>query len=963
MRVLDYAFEMGEIKMTMTVTGISTACRESITPRRRGRYAWTTLLGGVLVALTQLSAAQTAAPSTPQSSGGLEEIVVTAEKRSENLQNVPIAITAFTAESLRAHGITDITSLSHLTPNVNLDGGAPFSGDSSVLSASIRGIGQDDFAFNLDPGVGVYLDGVYLARTIGANQNLLDVDRIEILKGPQGTLFGRNTIGGAINIVTHVPGSEFAVTGQATVGSYQRHDILLTADLPISTNLLSTISVSSLTREGYQKTIPFPATAPYQVLGQADYPKAAGNESSSSNGGQNQQVIRGKLLWHASDSLDVSVEGDWTHQDQSGIPNTILGVFGPNQNTYLPASLASAGSLFGPNIFGAIYNACITTSSGDLNSGGLFAPFNTTNGLCGPLGVGTWNSKTGAFSGNGLGYPGAPALGGNGAVNVPISVLNSLPATYAPYVHIAPGASVGSLLFPGQTPRIYWDFANTQTGNKDTTYSNGPSFAKSDAFGGSLTLDWSLADAMKLKSISAWREINWNIGTDLDGLPESMQEVTDSQAQHQISQEFQLTGKAFSDRLDYVAGLYYFQEGGYVHDYVPFDTGYLYVYDVSNDVNTTSYAGYFHVDYKITDDWGVTAGGRYSDERKKFLGGQADLNGFSYKISGCLDPNANANTFPGFAGVPNGVTCQNVLGFPVPGQPLRYFPNVQDSQTWHVFDPTVGTQYHFTPDMMGYVSFSKGFKSGGWTTRLSNPIADPAAARFDPEYDKTYEVGLKSTWFDRHLQANVAVFYSKYSNIQLNVQEGPSPVYQNAGDATIKGAEIELQSVLGGGFMLNLSAGYLDAKYTFLNPCLVYNADANGVCAAANGPQITQGGGQFTLNSELPKTPKYKVAISPTWDISMPNNSTVRLQADYTITAHMFNDGPNTTLLERPQSKNLNAAIHFIPESSKYEFIVGATNLTDDRYITVGSVNYAAGEVVGSYNAPREWFATVRVKL
>ena len=93
-----------------------------------------------------------------------------------------------------------------MTPNVNLDGGAPFSGDSSVLSASIRGIGQDDFAFNLIP-VSVSTWTVYLARTIGANQNLLDVDRIEILKGPQGTLFGRNTIGGAINIVTHTPGT------------------------------------------------------------------------------------------------------------------------------------------------------------------------------------------------------------------------------------------------------------------------------------------------------------------------------------------------------------------------------------------------------------------------------------------------------------------------------------------------------------------------------------------------------------------------------------------------------------------------------------------------------------------------------------------------------------------------------------------------------------------------------------
>jgi iron complex outermembrane receptor protein len=77
----------------------------------------------------------------------------------------------------------------------------------------------------------------------------------------------------------------------------------------------------------------------------------------------------------------------------------------------------------------------------------------------------------------------------------------------------------------------------------------------------------------------------------------------------------------------------------------------------------------------------------------------------------------------------------------------------------------------------------------------------------------------------------------------------------------------------------------------------------------------------------------------------------------------MFNDGPNTTLLERPQTNMVNAGIHYIPENSKYEFIVGATNLTDDRYITVGSVNYAAGEVVGTYNPPREWYATVRVKL
>ncbi len=155
--------------------------------------------------------AQTAPPppaGAADDTGGLQEVVVTAERRSENVQSVPISITAFTADSLQQRNLVSVGALGNLTPSVNLDSGSPFSGDRSVLSASIRGVGQDDFAFNLNPAVGVYLDGVYLARTIGANQGLLDVDRVEILKGPQGTLFGANTEGGAISIITHTPGNE-----------------------------------------------------------------------------------------------------------------------------------------------------------------------------------------------------------------------------------------------------------------------------------------------------------------------------------------------------------------------------------------------------------------------------------------------------------------------------------------------------------------------------------------------------------------------------------------------------------------------------------------------------------------------------------------------------------------------------------------------------------------------------------
>src|SRR4051794_19721992 len=217
--------------------------------------------GWITSALAQQQAASGAAEN--QTTSGLAEIVVTAQKRSENVQDVPIAISAFTAGQLASRGITDLHGLTAMAPNVNLDAGSPFAGSNSVLAASIRGIGQDDFAFNLDPGVGVYVDGVYYARTVGANQNLLDVERIEILNGPQGTLFGRNTIGGAISIVTRTPGDQTAVQAQLTGGSFQRRDVAVMADLPLSDTLRSTVTLSSQFRDGYQKRIPYSSPTPY----------------------------------------------------------------------------------------------------------------------------------------------------------------------------------------------------------------------------------------------------------------------------------------------------------------------------------------------------------------------------------------------------------------------------------------------------------------------------------------------------------------------------------------------------------------------------------------------------------------------------------------------------------------------------------------------------------------------------
>ncbi|HEX4599678.1 MAG TPA: TonB-dependent receptor [Burkholderiaceae bacterium] len=833
------------------------------------------------------------AGAAAQEAQELEQVVVTAQKRQQNIQDVPIAITALGAEDLKDKGVTDIHTLGNLTPGVNLDAGAPFSGDSSVLSASIRGIGQDDFAFNLDPGVGVYLDGVYLARTIGANQNLLDVERVEILKGPQGTLFGRNTIGGAISIVTHTPGKEARVQAQATGGSFNRRDIGFTADLPISDTLLSSLTVSSLVRDGYQQHIPFPSTVPYVVDSPDAYPKG-GTDTHDTSGGQNQQVIRGKLLWNAADDLSVLFTGDWQHQDQSAQPNTVL------------SASATPG-----NLFAFLYNTCISNTSAFLNTPNnpidqiFHNPgfTNTTSGVCGPRAAGT-----------GL-APGGAALGGAGYIGGP-----------------------GGNLLLSPNPRIYWGPNTGMTGDIDTTYANGPNFAKNDAFGIATTVDWTLGPGLDLKSITGYRRIKWNVGIDLDGTPETIFEVSDEQHQFQFSQEFQLTGKAFADRLNWVGGLYYFKEMGYVHDFVPFE-GILQIYDYQNDVNTRSYAGYLHADYKLTDRWSFTLGGRYSNERKLFTGGQADLNGFTYKISGCNPPSDLASAhIPGAPPIP----CQALLGFPSAAQPLRYFPPGENEQTFNVFTPTLGAQFRIAEHDMAYVSYSKGFKSGGWTTRLSVPILNGSQAAFGPEYAKTLELGLKSELLQRRLRVNAAVYNTIYSGIQLNFQQGASPVLHNAGDARIKGAELETQARFGYGFGLNGSVGYIDAVYTDVAPAA-----------------------QIPITSQLPKTPKWKVNLGPSYDFDLGSRgAALRFTSDFTFTSNLYNNALNTPELHRPATRNLDAAVHYLAPKGTYEVVLGGTNITNDRYVTTGTLNIPAGiNAVGSYNPPPEWYLSVRATL
>ncbi len=149
--------------------------------------------------------------------GGLEEITVTARRREESLQDVPIALSAFSAERITNAGAPDITWLQQSTPNLTLQVAR---GSNSTLIAFIRGIGQQDPLWGFEPGVGLYVDDVYVARPQGAVLDIYDIERLEVLRGPQGTLYGRNTIGGAIKYVTKSLGNEAYLDTKLTLGTY-----------------------------------------------------------------------------------------------------------------------------------------------------------------------------------------------------------------------------------------------------------------------------------------------------------------------------------------------------------------------------------------------------------------------------------------------------------------------------------------------------------------------------------------------------------------------------------------------------------------------------------------------------------------------------------------------------------------------------------------------------------------------
>ncbi|MEI4506375.1 TonB-dependent receptor [Sphingopyxis sp. CCNWLW253] len=183
---------------------------------------------------------------------GDNEIIVTARRREESLLDVPIAVTAYSGAALEQSGASDITAISDTTPNVTLENSRA---TNSTLTAFIRGVGQQDPVGGFEAGVGIYLDDVYLNRPQAAVLDIYDVERIEILRGPQGTLYGRNTIGGAVKYVTKTLPQDFSLKLRATYGTYDQAEGVITASAPIGDLLRVGGSLARLSRGGFGKNL------------------------------------------------------------------------------------------------------------------------------------------------------------------------------------------------------------------------------------------------------------------------------------------------------------------------------------------------------------------------------------------------------------------------------------------------------------------------------------------------------------------------------------------------------------------------------------------------------------------------------------------------------------------------------------------------------------------------------------
>ena len=774
-------------------------------------------------------------------SSGLGVILVTARKRSENLQQTPIAITAMTGEMLEEKQIANVSDVARFAPNVNISPVANLSGSSASITAFIRGVGQTDFNITVDPGVGVYVDGVYVARSVGALLDMADVESIQVLRGPQGTLFGKNTIGGAIVVNSVEPQYDFDLKLEAATGRFNRADIRGMINVPLSDTLAIRAVASYETRDGYQER-----------LFDGDY-----QGDKDSFGG------RLALRWEPTPDFTVNLSGDINIRREGVTPSSLINLFDS------------------PDLLQIV----------EINDRVVAFPSATY----------AWNKLRG-----GAGFCGADGE-----------------------------------LAPVDDPRC----ATTQwiTDDIDETWSNGTNQSDFDLWGVNMTLDYDFGD-VSLKSISAYRDQKSEIFWDFDLTPHPYLQSTNDIDLWQASQELQLTGSLFDDRLQFAVGAYYLKEKG--QDFNELLFGFA-DFISGGKIDNDSYAGYFQFTYEVTDRFSVTPGIRYTEETKRFDPSFQTI--FNDYTAGLPLPYPDG-IFIAFSqcivGQPEPILITDptnpLFGFPPPGGCVptdvnpggnHNLPAVEVSTEAKEWTPALTLDYEVSNDVLVYASYSKGFKNGGFTQRVFP--GEVEAPEFTPEFVESYEVGAKTELFNSNVRLNMAAFQSDYTDIQVVVNEGIAPKARNAGTGRIRGFEVEGDVAPSDWLRLTFGVGYLDAFYRSIDP----NAFP------------------ITVDSKFAFVPEWTASAAFNADIYDGSKGRLAARGDWSYQSGTFKDAINSPELYQPGFSVFGASLAYTEPNEHFVVTAGVTNLTDERYILGGFVDrFVAGTALANYSRPREWF-------
>lgn len=712
-----------------------------------------------------LASSEQSRSSSQAENHGLDEIVVTANRREENLQNVPIAVTAVSSQRLEAMGITSTDDLDQVVSGLDIY--TNISGTRIVL----RGIGATASGAGTENSVATYIDGVYLLSPNAALVQLSNIAQVDVLKGPQGTLFGRNATGGVISIRTHdphaQPGGDFSIR----YGNYDTVTAKGYLTGAITKNVAADIAgFFSRQGKGYGTNL------------------FTGNDINKTD----EYSVRSKWLLTPSERDKIRLIGDYSRV--SGPSFTSMLVPGTTQN-------------YGPGDTLAIERSDLL-----------------------------------------------------------------------PYISFSP--SDGKPLQP------FTEVGNPFTYNGrfyDAVLTSDPKF-RNQSWGVSAQWDHEF-DSLRLMSLTAYREGNFHNTFDfIHGAPRQHGEFT--YHDRQFTQELQL-GSATGARVAWVAGIYYIS--GRSRDF-PFTlTGTLVepferiIFDA--DARTRSIAGFAQGTIPLWSGGRLTAGARYTVERKEMMG---DI----------------TLQFPAVFGIPDLTSS------------LTDARKTFRKPTWRIaLDQELGS------NILGYVSYNRGFKSGLFNAL---PPGGPDVKAIDPEIVDAFEAGLKTELLDRRLRLNLAAFLMAYKDIQvITSPNNLAAVLQNAAGARIYGLDVDLTGRIGRYLTLSGAATLMHAEFTSYE-----NADFILPLPASAG-----GGGLRTIGSatgnRIPHAPDFSFNFGA--DYSRPIGAgEIMINLSYSYTDKWFNDASN--LLPQKSYGLISGSATYTFARNHFEIGIWAKNLTNERY-------------------------------